>query len=310
MATVSVDKIIITAKSLVGTDTGSGCDIMKWYGTFSTAINSVACCCAGQMYLFNKAGALSMIPGGKTASCGQLALNFYNAGQLYKPSEVKVGDLVIFSWSGAKTTYSSKLAAEGYKTFDHVELCIAVGSTTITTIGANNGGTECDDFQIKTRNKSDISACCRPKYSSSTSSSTSSSSTSTSGSSSIKTVQTWLNTTYKTGLTVDGIYGAKTKAALVKALQTELNKRYNTGLVVDGIYGTKTNAAVRNIAYGTSGNLVKVLQGLLICNGYTLGLLDGIYGYQTITAVRNYQSARKLNVDGVAGKATFSSLCK
>lgn len=172
MATVSVDKIISTAKSLVGKDAGSGCDIMKWYGSFSTAINSVACCCAGQMYLFNKAGALSMIPGGKTASCGQLALNFYNSGQLYKPSEVKVGDLVIFSWSGSKTTYSSKLAAEGYKTFDHVELCIAVGSTTIITIGVNNGGTECDDFQQKTRNKSDISACCRPKYSNSTSTTT------------------------------------------------------------------------------------------------------------------------------------------
>lgn len=126
----------------------------------------------------------------------------------------------------------------------------------------------------------------------------------------VKDVQTWLNNTYKSGLVVDGIYGAKTKAALVKALQTELNKRYKTGLVVDGIYGSKTNSAVRNIAYGTSGNLVKVLQGLLICNCYTLGLLDGINGYQTITAVRNYQSEHKLNVDGVAGKATFSSLCK
>lgn len=126
----------------------------------------------------------------------------------------------------------------------------------------------------------------------------------------VKDVQTWLNNAYKSGLVTDNIYGAKTKAALVKALQTELNKRYNSALVVDGIYGSKTNSAVRNIAYGTSGNLVKVLQGLLICNGYTLGLLDGIYGYQTITAVRNYQSAHKLNVDGVAGKATFSSLCK
>lgn len=310
MATVSVDKIISTAKSLVGTDTGSGCDIMKWYGTFSTAINSVACCCAGQMYLFNKAGALSMIPGGKTASCGQLALNFYNAGQLYKPSEVKVGDLVIFSWSGAKTTYSSKLAAEGYKTFDHVELCIAVGSTTITTIGANNGGTECDDFQIKTRNKSDISACCRPKYSSSTSSSTSSSSTSTSGSTSIKSVQTWLNTTYKTGLTVDGIYGAKTKAALVKALQTELNAQYKAGLVVDGIFGAKTKAAVRNLSNGCKGNLTKTLQGLLICNGYSTNGFDGIYGNGTTSAVKSYQTKHGLTADGIAGKATFSSLCK
>ena len=178
MATVSCDKIITTGKSLVGADSDkSCCDIMKWYGIFSTAINSVACCCAGMMYLFNKAGALSMIPGGKTASCGQLAVNFYNAGQIYKPSDVKVGDLVIFSWSGDLTTYNTNLRSLGYKTFDHVELVIAVNSTTITTIGANNGGTECDDFQVKTRYKSNISACCRPKYTSVASSATTPTST-------------------------------------------------------------------------------------------------------------------------------------
>ncbi len=168
MATVTVDKIISTAKSLVGKDEGKGCDIMKWYGTFNTTINAIACCCAGQMYLFNKAGALSMIPGGKTASCGIIAVNFLNAGQLYGPKEVKPGDLVIFSWSGQTTTYDSRLRAKGYKTLDHIELCIAVGDSTITTIGANNGGAECDDFQIKTRYKSNISCCCRPKYAKST----------------------------------------------------------------------------------------------------------------------------------------------
>ena len=126
----------------------------------------------------------------------------------------------------------------------------------------------------------------------------------------VKDVQKEINIRYNVGLVVDGIYGAKTKAALVKALQKSLNNRYNAGLVADGVYGTKTKAAVRNVAYGTSGDIVEVLQALLICNGYTLSLLDGIYGYLTITAVRNYQSAHKLNVDGVAGKATFTSLCK
>lgn len=70
------------------------------------------------------------------------------------------------------------------------------------------------------------------------------------------------------------------------------------------------NAFVSDILTGKIRNIVLIFQGLLICNGYTLGLLDGIYGYQTITAVRNYQSAHKLNVDGVADKATFTSLCK
>ena len=164
MSKVTKEKIISTAKSLVGVDSCKGaCDIMKWYGGFSTAINDEACCCAGMMYLFSKAGALDMIPGGKVANCGTLAVNFYNAGQLHKPGEVKVGDLVTFSWSGA-TTSMYPLNTKGYKSFDHVELCIAVGSSTITCIGANNGGVECDDFQVKTRYKSNLSACCRPAY--------------------------------------------------------------------------------------------------------------------------------------------------
>ena len=168
MATVTADKIISTAKSLVGKDSDKGCDIMKWYGNYDTTVNAVACCCAGQMYLFNKAGALDMIPGGKTASCGIIAVNFLNAGQLYGPKEVKPGDLVIFSWSGKPTKYGSRLKAKGCKSLDHIELCIAVGGSTITTIGANNGGTECDDFRVRTRYKSNISCCCRPKYAKST----------------------------------------------------------------------------------------------------------------------------------------------
>ena len=162
---IKVDKIISTAKSLVGKDSGKGCDIMKWYGNYDTTINAVACCCAGQMYLFNKAGALNMIPGGKTTSCGVVAVNFLEAGQLYSANNVKPGDLVIFSWSGKPTKYDSRLKAKGCKSLDHIELCIAVDDYTITTVGANNGGTECDDFRFRTRYKSNISCCCRPKYS-------------------------------------------------------------------------------------------------------------------------------------------------
>lgn len=161
---IKVDKIISTAKSLVGKDSGKGCDIMKWYGNYDTTINAVACCCAGQMYLFNKAGALDMIPGGKTTSCGVVAVNFLEAGQLYTANNVKPGDLVIFSWSGKPTKYDSRLKAKECKSLDHIELCIAVDDYTITTVGANNGGTECDDFRIRTRYKSNISCCCRPKY--------------------------------------------------------------------------------------------------------------------------------------------------
>lgn len=310
MSIVTANEVVSKAKSLVGVDTDHGkCDIMKWYGYFSTEINNVACCCAGMMYLFSKLNALEMIPGGLTANCGQLAVNFYKADQLYKPSEVRVGDIVLFSWSGSKTSMSP-LNNLGYKTFDHAEVVIEVNSSTIRTVGANNGGTECDDFQYKTRNRSNISACCRPKYKTSSSSSTSSTLTPNAGNSAIKSVQTWVNKNYKTGLKVDGIYGSLTKKALVKALQTELNKQYKAGLVVDGIYGAKTNSAVRNLSYGAKGNLTKTLQGLLICNGYSTNGFDGVFGNGTKSAVKSYQSKKKLTSDGIAGQKTFSALCK
>lgn len=134
-------------------------------------------------------------------------------------------------------------------------------------------------------------------------------SNSSSGNSSIKSVQTWLNSNYKTGLVIDGIYGSNTKKALVKALQTELNKQYGSNLVVDGIFGSNTKKAVVNIAIGSKGNITKILQGLLICNGYSTNGFDGDFGSGTQTAVKSYQKKKGLTVDGVAGKATFTALC-
>lgn len=140
--------------------------------------------------------------------------------------------------------------------------------------------------------------------------STNSTNVSTSANSNVKAVQSWLNDNYKSSLIVDGIFGNLTKKALVKALQTELNKQYNANLVIDGIFGSKTKSAIRNIFNGTKGNITKILQGLLICNGYSTNGFDGIFGNGTLSAVKSYQSKCGLTVDGIAGKETFYSLCK
>lgn len=315
MANVTVEKIINTAKSLVGKDAGSGCDIMKWYGGFSTAINTVACCCAGQMYLFNKAGALSMIPGGKTASCGQLALNFYNAGQLYKPSEIKVGDLVIFSWSGAATTYNSKLVAAGYKSFDHVELCLAVGNTTITTGGFNNGGTECDDFQIKTRSKSNISACCRPKYATSTSTTTNTTSTTTSSTTTaipdvtyrVRAGGTWYPAV-KNFADYAGVVGKAITDVAIKVSKGTVKYRvhvkggswlpyvtgYNTSDSINGYAGNGKAIDAIEVYYTTPSDLKSSL-GYYLRAKYRVSPLNGsYYSYQ-------YDNEKTNGQDGYAG---------
>lgn len=310
---VTAAQAMSAARSLEGKDEDPDeCDIMKWYGGFDTELNEEACCCAGMMYLFgNKLKALDLIPGGKTANCGTLALNFHKAGQLHKPSEVRPADLVTFSWSGNPTSVPP-LTSLGYKSFDHVEMCLKVMDDTILSIGANNGGLECDDFQIKTRRRSDISGCCRPKYADggSSESATSTSTPSTSeGDSNVKAVQTWLNSHYGFDIYIDGIYGNQTRQALTKALQTELNVQFGAKLVVDGIIGPRTKAAIRNVSQGAHGNYTKTLQGLLICNGYNTGGFDGIFGQATTAAVRAYQSKKGLYCDGIAGPATFSSLC-
>jgi N-acetyl-anhydromuramyl-L-alanine amidase AmpD len=122
----------------------------------------------------------------------------------------------------------------------------------------------------------------------------------------VKEVQKWLNNSYASGLSVDGDYGPKTKAALVKALQKAL------GVSVDGKYGPKTSAAVRknNLKKGSKGEMVKVLQGFLVCNGYAKAYVDGSFGPGTEKIVKEYQAKNGLNADGIVGSGTFSLLCK
>lgn len=123
---------------------------------------------------------------------------------------------------------------------------------------------------------------------------------------SVLEVQLWLNNNYSTGLTPDDLYGSRTKAALVKALQMELGF---TGKDIDGIFGKKTRAAIKNLRRGDEGDLVKVLQGLLVCNGYKGAYIDGDFGGGTEAAVIAYQQKKGLDDDGIAGKNTFTALC-
>ena len=128
------------------------------------------------------------------------------------------------------------------------------------------------------------------------------------GLSSVKEVQKWINKSFGLKIAEDGIYGNETRRALIKALQNLLNTLCKSKLEVDGIYGACTALAVRNLKSGSKGNLVKVLQGFLICHGYDTGGFDGIFGNATEAAVRDFQSRHGLYCDGIAGCATFGEL--
>lgn len=128
----------------------------------------------------------------------------------------------------------------------------------------------------------------------------------------IKEVQDWANTKYKSGIVADGVYGNQTKTALVKILQKEINELptlKESKLVVDGIWGKMTECYCPTVKRGDKNDIVGVLQALLICNGYKDVYIDNDYGAVTYLAVKEYQKKNKLIVDGIAGKNTFAKLC-
>ena len=134
----------------------------------------------------------------------------------------------------------------------------------------------------------------------------------------VKTLQDKLNTLGYNSGNVDGIFGAKTYAA-VTAFQKA------NGLGVDGIVGkltwgklygispampveTTTVVGRPMVSYGSRGDAVRKLQELLNALGYDCGSVDGIFGSKTKAAVLAFQKANGLGVDGIVGPLTWGKL--
>ena len=113
---------------------------------------------------------------------------------------------------------------------------------------------------------------------------------------------------------VDGVFGVFTQRAVKEYQKLK-------GLTVDGIAGKNTIEALggiwgevwsvsRSLNMGCEGEDVKNLQKALIKAGYPCGSkgADGDFGKNTDAAVKKYQKAKKLTVDGIAGKKTITSL--
>lgn len=72
----------------------------------------------------------------------------------------------------------------------------------------------------------------------------------------------------------------------------------------------KVSVEVPQLEIGTSGKSVESMQAVLISKGYSCGRsgTDGDFGSDTKKAVENYQKDKKLDVDGICGKDTWTSL--
>ena len=106
-------------------------------------------------------------------------------------------------------------------------------------------------------------------------------------------------------LTVDGIFGPKTDAA-VRSFQR------SKGLAVDGIVGPRTwSAVIVTVRQGSRGDAVRGVQYEQFV--YRSGTddpnlareVDGIFGPRTDAVVRGYQKALELAADGIVGPLTW-----
>lgn len=131
----------------------------------------------------------------------------------------------------------------------------------------------------------------------------------------VKTLQEKLNAKGFDSGNVDGIFGAKTYAAV-----TAFQKANSLG--VDGIVGKLTWAKLYDatpvnvtpvttqpmLRTGSRGDAVRKLQELLNAKGYTCGSVDGIFGSKTYAAVLAFQKANGLGADGIVGPLTWAKL--
>ena len=134
----------------------------------------------------------------------------------------------------------------------------------------------------------------------------------------VKTLQDKLNALGYNSGNVDGIFGAKTYAAV-----TAFQKANSLG--VDGIVGkltwgklygvspampveTATVVGRPMVSYGSRGDAVRKLQELLNALGYDCGSVDGIFGSKTKAAVLAFQKANGLGADGIVGPLTWGKL--
>ena len=131
----------------------------------------------------------------------------------------------------------------------------------------------------------------------------------------VKTLQEKLNAKGFNSGNVDGIFGAKTYAAV-----TAFQKANSLG--VDGIVGKLTWAKLYDatpvnvtpvttqpmLRTGSRGDAVRKLQELLNAKGYTCGSADGIFGSKTYAAVLAFQKANGLAADGIVGSLTWGKL--
>lgn len=92
----------------------------------------------------------------------------------------------------------------------------------------------------------------------------------------------------------------------VEELFTIIN--VGTMVYIDGPITGLGEWEFRNLAIGSKGNLVQLVQTRLRAAGFYYGIVDGIYGKTTEDAVKRFQRSHDLKVTGQIGKRMYIEL--
>jgi peptidoglycan hydrolase-like protein with peptidoglycan-binding domain len=116
----------------------------------------------------------------------------------------------------------------------------------------------------------------------------------------VRTIQ-YLLTAHGDAVTVDGVFGPQTKAAVQQFQSAH-------GLTSDGEVGQQTwPQLIIQVQAGASGDAVKAVQSQFHSRAGELAV-DGAFGSETAQAVTGFQRVAGLAVDGVVGPNTWNAL--
>jgi hypothetical protein len=95
-----------------------------------------------------------------------------------------------------------------------------------------------------------------------------------------------------------------------------LGRELDESLLADGFFPwyTELMTEIPTVQTGSTGQIVKNWQGLLVAHGYNLGTtgprsdgIDGTFGAETENATKDFQSDKGLSMDGVVGSDTWTA---
>ena len=193
-----------------------------WYYGRTVSGSAYPWCAVFVSYCLNKAGITNI---GKFASCGAMInanKSRYHSGY----SGIKRGDIVFYSFSSAH---------------DHTGIVKSVGSSTIEAIEGNTSLTSNDNggnVMQRTRKFSVIYGYIRPDFDSEPTPQP------MSGDPVVRKGQQESIKFTGVSIGVDGLRGPETRRQAVRVLQKAINRDYGKKLTLDGIIGVKTRAAL------------------------------------------------------------------